>query len=303
MTNILVYIDPSENNWPVITKAEQLARLWQAKLVLCAVTFEPTLGRHAIRLQPEQSEQPARERWLAAEAEKLNAIANRIQCDECQVEVTVRWAKHAWSALEDLLNEQSFDLIIKGTHQQSALQRTLLSSTDWDLMRCSSVPVLLVKDLPWPDHKLNLAACVDPSNPGSPNNTLNQAILQQAKTWQDTLNGSLKVLHVFDPTPFLVYMEPPMLDTTEISEALSEQHQAALDQLLIGCEMSPSLGLLEAGSPLRVIPNWVAQSDSHVVMLGAQNRAGLNRWLMGHTAEKILDRIGCDILVVKATTD
>jgi universal stress protein E len=52
-----------------------------------------------------------------------------------------------------------------------------------------------------------------------------------------------------------------------------------------------------------VIPEWVARSDTHVVMLGAQNRVGLNRWLMGHTAEKILDRIACDILVVKATND
>ena len=303
MPNILVFLDPTENNWPVVTKAEQLASLWQAHLVLCSISFEPALSRYAIGLDDTDSAHDPRARLLAAETDKLNAIAQRIQQQGLSVAVTARWAKHAWSALEEVLSEQPFDLIIKGTHLQSPIQRTLFSSTDWDLMRCSSVPVLLVKDQPWPMHQLNLTACVDPSTSDHPNNELNDAILQQAKAWQDTLGGSLKILHVFDPTPFLVYMEPPVPDTTEISDALAEQHQSALHQLLARCELSPSLGQLEAGSPLHVIPQWVTQNETHVALLGAQNRAGLNRWLMGHTAEKILDRIACDILVVKATTD
>jgi universal stress protein E len=267
------------------------------------VSFEPALARHAIRLDATHPGADQRARWLAAETEKLKAIAKRLDPDEQTIQVTARWSKHAWTALEEILNEQNFDLIIKGTHQQNPIQRTFFSSTDWDLMRCSSVPVLLIKDQPWPEHTLNLTACVDPSEPDSAPHTLNETILKYAKAWQDTLGGQLNILHAYDPTPFLVYMEPPVPDTTEISDALSQQHQAALDQLLSDCDLSPSLGRLEAGSPLRVIPDWVARSDTHVVMLGAQNRVGFNRWLMGHTAEKILDRMSCDILVIKATTD
>ena len=303
MPTILVYLDPTENNWPVVTKADHLARLWQAKLVLCSVSFEPALARHAIRLDPTDAGHEQRDRWLAAETEKLNAIAKRLKQAEGRIQVTARWAKHVWTGLSEVLSEQPFDLIIKGTHQQNPIQRTLFSSTDWDLMRCSSVPVLLVKDHPWPDDTLNLTACVDPSEPDSASQRLNETILMHAKAWQDTLGGSLKILHAFDPTPFLVYMEPPVPDTTEISDALTQQHQTALDQLLTHCDLSPNLGLLEAGSPLRVIPEWVARSDTHVVILGAQNREGFQRWLMGHTAEKVLDRMSCDILVIKTTTD
>lgn len=303
MPTLLVYLDPSENNWPVVTKADQLAQLWQADLVLFSVSFEPALARNAIGLNTQDTGAEQRQRWLAAETEKLEATAKRLQAEGRTVSVMARWSKDVWTALEEVLNKQSFDLIIKGTHQQSSLQRTLFSSTDWDLMRCSSVPLLLVKDQPWSEQTFNLTACVDPGEPGSPRDPLNHTILQHAKHWQDTLAGQLKVLHVFDPTPFLVYMEPPVPDTTEISDALTEQHQSALNDLLLRCDLSTQLGLLEAGSPLRVIPDWVAQSNTHVLILGAQNRAGLNRWLMGHTAEKILDRIGCDILVVKTTDE
>lgn len=303
MPNILVFLDPSENNWPVVTKAEQLAAMWQARLVLCSISFEPSLARHAIALNDTPAASEPRARLLAAETEKLEAIASRIQGLDQSVEVTARWSKHTWPALQEILSEQPFDLIIKGTHLQNSIQRTLFSSTDWDLMRCSSVPILLVKDQPWPNHQLNLTACVDPGEPQGTGPDLNEAILTHAKAWQESLGGELQVLHVFDPTPFLVYMEPPIPDTTEISDALAEQHLLALKQLLTRCDLSPNIGLLEAGSPLHIIPQWVSHNETHVVILGAQNRAGLNRWLMGHTAEKILDRMACDILVVKATTD
>ena len=203
------------------------------------------------------------------------------------------------NAIDKLVREQPFDLILKGTHHQNVVQRTFFSSTDWDLMRCSPLPVLLVKDTPWPDSGLRMTACVDPVEQGDAPRNLDKAILLQARVWQEALGTDLEVLNVYDPTPFIVYMDPPVPDTTPITEALAEQHQEALDKLLDDSGLGRNLGRLEAGTPTSSIPELVQQSGSHVVILGAQTREGIDRWLIGHTAEKILDRIRCDVLVIK----
>lgn len=298
MNPILVYLDPSEDNLPVVHKAEYLARRWQAPLVLFSVVFNAALARS---LSGDQSSKAESQQagFLREQEAKLESFAHSLRERGLDVSTRVAWCKHAWTAIERVVSEQTFDLILKGTHHQNVVQRTFFSSTDWDLMRCSRLPVLLVKDAPWPEKGMRLTACVDPIEQGSAPRMLDKAILLQSRVWQDALSTELEVLNVYDPTPFIVYMDPPVPDTTPITEALADQHQEALDALLDETGLPRTLGRLEAGTPSSTIPELVSQTGSHVVILGAQTREGINRWLIGHTAEKILDRISCDVLVIK----
>lgn len=298
MNPILVYLDASEDNLPVVHKAEYLARRWQAPLVLFSAVFHTALARGLSSNQTDRA-QNQQASYLQEQEQKLEATARQLRERGLDVSTRVAWCKHAWNAIDKLVREQPFDLILKGTHHQNVVQRTFFSSTDWDLMRCSPLPVLLVKDAPWPDSGLRMTACVDPVEQGDAPRNLDKAILLQARVWQEALGTDLEVLNVYDPTPFIVYMDPPVPDTTPITEALAEQHQEALDKLLDDSGLGRNLGRLEAGTPTSSIPELVQQSGSHVVILGAQTREGIDRWLIGHTAEKILDRIRCDVLVIK----
>lgn len=298
MNPILVYLDPTEDNLPVVNKAEFLAQRWQCPLVLFSAAFHSALARGLAGGSDGRAENQQAS-YLREQEQKLEAIARQLRERGLEVSTRVAWCKHAWQAIEKLLEEQDFDLILKGTHHQNVMQRTFFSSTDWDLMRCSPLPVLLVKDNPWPDTGMHLTACVDPVEQGDAPRLLDKAILLQARVWQEALDTRLEVLNVYDPTPFIVYMDPPVPDTTPITEALAEQHQDALNKLLDECGIPQAQGRLEAGTPTSTIPELVQDSGSHVVVLGAQTREGLNRWLIGHTAEKILDRLRCDVLVIK----
>jgi universal stress protein E len=53
------------------------------------------------------------------------------------------------------------------------------------------------------------------------------------------------------------------------------------------------------GSPVQVIPDFLYENNTDLVIMGAVSRTGLERWLLGHTAEKVLDRITVDILIAK----
>jgi universal stress protein E len=44
-----------------------------------------------------------------------------------------------------------------------------------------------------------------------------------------------------------------------------------------------------------------AELHSDLVVMGAVSRSGLKRLFIGNTAEQLLDRLPCDLLVVKPT--
>ncbi len=297
MNPILVFLDPEENNVPVIEKARYLAQRMNTSLVLFSAAYNAALANSnpfasGTGDQTQTSFLREQERTLEKQAVPLIDAG-------LEVSVRVVWQKNPWQAICTLREEQDFELIIKGTHHRNVVQRTFFSSTDWDLMRCSPLPVLLVKHVPWPDEQMLLTACVDPIEHEDQQHLLDKAIVLQSKVWQELLKTRLEVLNVYDPTPFIVYMDPPVPDTTPITEALADQHQTALDNLLEECGLDTAQGRLEAGTPTSTIPEILNENGTHVAILGAQTREGISRWLIGHTAEKVLDRLSCDILVVK----
>jgi universal stress protein E len=52
--------------------------------------------------------------------------------------------------------------------------------------------------------------------------------------------------------------------------------------------------------PIEAISEVARDIASAMVVMGAISRSGLKRVFIGNTAERILDAIGCDVLVVKA---
>ena len=51
--------------------------------------------------------------------------------------------------------------------------------------------------------------------------------------------------------------------------------------------------------PTDAIVQVAAETASAVVVMGAIARSGLKRLLIGNTAEKVLDHLDCDLLIVK----
>jgi hypothetical protein len=53
------------------------------------------------------------------------------------------------------------------------------------------------------------------------------------------------------------------------------------------------------GTASRVIPIAVRRERIDVLVIGMFSRRGLGGWLIGNTAEKILNRVKCSVLMVK----
>src|SRR5690606_21706366 len=112
-------------------------------------------------------------------------------------------------------------LLVKDTHDHPVLRRTLLSNTDWNLIRSCPVPLLLVKPREI-GAKPNVLAAVDPLHERDKPADLDRAILAFAGELARAAGGRLHVLHAFDTA-----LTPP-----ELIADLQSKHREALDKLL-----------------------------------------------------------------------
>ncbi len=53
------------------------------------------------------------------------------------------------------------------------------------------------------------------------------------------------------------------------------------------------------GDAAELLPHVASSRSSQIVVLGAVSRSAIGRALIGHTAERVLDELHCDVLIVK----
>ena len=296
--HLVVVVDSAEDNMTALQKAELLMAKVGARLTLFSSGYNSTLANN----HPFDTDttEKAKEAYIHRMKLSLEEKAEPLREKGYEVDCVTMWDKHPSQAIIHYLEDNPTDLVVKSTHHQNVMQRTLFSHLDWDLIRYSPVPLLLTKGASWNHGQtLSITASVDPIHTNEKPAKMDQEILADSLRLAKELEAELSVLHVYDPTPLLIYLDQPTVDAGEISEQIRKQHQDALNELVAPYDIDPTHVYLETGSPGTMIPDFLYQNDSHLVVMGALARKGLDRILIGHTAERILDRINADIMVVK----
>jgi len=290
--HIIVLLDPSEESAVAVEKAAHIARISGSKLTLFSSGYDGALNT----LHPHTEN--ARDSYLSRLLDGLNTLAEVARLKNIKVNIEAVWDKHAGTALLSYLTGNPADLVVKATHHQNVIQRTFFSQTDWELIRHCPVPLLLTKSTSWHD-KITITAAVDPVRTNDKPDFLDDHIIKCGLDMKSTLDAQLQLLHVYDPTPLMIYLDQPAINSTDIGEEIRKQHLEALAELAQSKGIDKELAKLEMGSPVQVIPDYLYEYDIDIVIMGAVSRSGLERWLLGHTAEKVLDRITVDILIAK----
>lgn len=55
------------------------------------------------------------------------------------------------------------------------------------------------------------------------------------------------------------------------------------------------------GHPAEQIVEWAEQQKIDLIVLGHHSRSKLGRWLLGGTADKVMDHAACSVVVIKGT--
>jgi universal stress protein E len=198
------------------------------------------------------------------------------------------------------------DLIIAECHKGARTRAWLIHLTDWELMRTSPVPVLLLKNGKPYRRPLTLAA-VDPSHAHAKPTNLDDHIIASATELSKALRGSLHIMHATYPS--IVGSDAKAAAkhaasswTTYTFDELAAQDRAAFEDIRAANRIPRTRAHLVEGNPAVQIPRVARDLGASIVVMGALSRSGIQRLFIGNTAERILGALQSDVLVIKPQT-
>jgi universal stress protein E len=234
---------------------------------------------------------------------RLNELARPLRADGISVDVDALCDAPLHDGIVRKALAADADLVMKDTHYHSQLRRSIFSNTDWNLIRECPVPLWLVKPRAVAAAPCIVAA-VDPVHERDKPAELDRAILSIGTELGAALGGSLEVVHAFDVTPVLATSAgtmamPLMLPVPELIDAVRERHSMAVYALTDSHGVARDRVHIEYGGTRDRLTAVSERLGADVMVMGAVSRKGLARVFIGNTAEEVLDRLGCDLLIVK----
>jgi universal stress protein E len=299
-SRILIVVDPTTAEQPAVERGFALARQLRCGVELFICHYDSRLtgnrlfaGTDRAQLRRNDLEhQLGYLRNLAAEhATEADVVALRVVWDTPLAEGIIR---------ECLRSEPR--MVIKDTHHHSAVERTLFTNTDWHLVRDCPVPLLLVK--PGGNPQPRIIAAVDPMHEHEKPASLDDRILDQAAALTTALNGELHVYHGYDATPAIaragaLAMTPVPLPVQELTHKVEAEHAQAFDELLADRGVVQSQRHMLSGAVFELLPSLARRLGADMVVMGAISRSRLQQAVVGSTAERVLEHLPCDLMIIK----
>ncbi len=298
---ILVIVDPTSDAQPAVERAVWLAERLGATVQLFICDYEQHLAGE--RFYDSDSLQAAREALIDGHLRRLKELARSMETRGVALSVDARWDHPLEEGIDRKVLEVKPYLVVKDTHYHSAIKRSIFSNTDWNLIRNCPAPLLLVKPRAIADKPCVLAA-VDPVHAHDKPAALDHQILSRAEELRLAAGGRLHVFHAFDPAPAIAAATPTMMTpisapVSEVTEELERQHRLALDDLLEEHPLNAFELHVHQGAPQKLLIALAKHIKADFIVMGAVSRGGLKRLFIGSTAERVLDHLPCDLLIVK----
>ena len=156
-------------------------------------------------------------------------------------------------------------------------------------MRYCPAPLLLVKGQRWDANPIFIAA-VDPDHVHDKPAALDNKIISSALSLAAISGGDVQLFHST--------WVPPLCDVYPLTADAAEENNkltnlAQINGVCESCCHWSNENIVDA------LPARAKELNASAVVMGAVSRSRLDRILIGSTAEKVLDKLECDVLVIK----
>jgi len=204
------------------------------------------------------------------------------------------------------------DLVIK-TAETWDWQDRFFGSDDMHLLRKCPCPVWLVKPEALKTHRRILAAVdvddVYPPREMELRRTLNLQLFEMASSLALAEFAELHIVHAWDAIGEGImhgaFMKTPEEEIMAHVEQERLHHAANLDTLIHEVAEQDALDYLKPRTHLvkgwarREIPALAKEIEADLVVMGTVARTGVPGFIVGNTAETILNQIDCSVLAIK----
>jgi universal stress protein E len=295
---VAVVTNPSAQEQLAAVKAAALAARCNARLTLFNAFMIPQPTPDA----PINSTDEIIAGAIRDRRKQLQRLAKRLRRSELRIRVAVKWDFPAHEAIVRHVLETKPDLVVAESHRHGRVARWILANTDWELIRSCPAPIWFVRSAQLPRQPRVLVG-VDPQHAHAKSARLDDRLLAAANVLTQQLGGQVSLAHAYEPPlsagPGML-MEPIRLPFPAERSRESAAHLArAVRKLAERHGVDPARCILQQGSPSEVLPRIAQSREIDVLVMGAVSRSLLARPVIGNTAERVIDRVACDVFIVK----
>lgn len=270
---ILCIVDPTTNQQRALDRAGFIARQNGAS-VHALICFSPPANVPAEDTDAfEAAEQRRHELWL-------EELVKPLRVADTAVTTEVRSSSDWRSALAEAVRGADADLLIKAASTRSALRRRLMKTSDWLLLREARCPVLFAKRSDAGGIEKVLAA-VNIAATDEAHIRLTEIVIAAGQEVAEQLGAQLNVVNAYVDSKNFIH--PP---------DLAKRAGVPRQQAHVG-----------DADPEDLIASVCETIAAGLVIIGSVGRKGMAAAVVGNTAERILDTVASDILVIVAAPD
>ena len=302
---ILVVVEPDYEPLVVVERA-----VWLAKLMNCDIQLllcDPTANPLPIAvIATDKAGELARAIRLAQE-ELVDELADKARDKGVIVTTEIVEDRSIAEAVLERAEDSRPRFVMKGTQFHSTAERSMLVDTDWYLARTCPYPLWFVKASQFAEAPVIVAA-VDPTHNHDKPAILDDTIIQSAKMVSGLLDGELHLFHSYHRLTEISALaikaiKPVKLEIEKIDKKIKKEHRDALDALAKRNDIAEEYVHQLPGRTSELLPSFVRSKNAQLVVMGALSRWGFKRMAIGSTAERVMDHLPCDILIVKPSTE
>lgn len=290
-----VVIDPFRSEHLAIDKAAELAARSGAQLTLLNVFMIPQPTPEAVLGSRTQIIKSA----TAQRLQRLRELATEHTRRGIKVNCVVEWDYPIHEAIVRHVLKERPDLLVAEAHRHSKLARWVLANTDWELIRACPCPVWFARSKTLPAAP-RIRVAVDPFHANEKPARLDDRLLKTAQGLTQQFGGTIDLVHAFQqPVDADARNKAGRSRMTAELQRRKADIEARIANLALRHDVDMNQCLLREGSPVDVLGSVTARGRTDVLVMGAVSRSFHDRSVIGNTAERVIDHIDCDVLVVK----
>ena len=310
INKILCVVDPDTNSEAALAQAVKIAKHHQADMTVVSVLNTTGMLRAFF-----QNKEEINKNLQESLDGKRNTLENWVKKFKPKVNFKVEcFAGIGFIKIIQSVIKNEYDLVVKCANDVVWLDR-LFGSDDMHLLRKCPCPVLMLK--PGQNNVFqNILATVDVSNELDENcvqNQLNKKVLGYSTLF--SFSG-LNLLHIgcaweAHGEDFLRYGAFSNMPEEKVNLYIEQAYRKCSDNLeyllkemntLVGKDtvdyLHPKVHLVK-GKPSKEIPLMVKKYNVDLIVMGTVARTGIPGFIIGNTAESILELVHCSVLAIK----
>ena len=289
---------PGAKTSPAVARAVEIATRTGASVTLFHSLYSPYVAGEQFYSPPDLQ----RDIESAVNARKgdLERLATPLRAAGGTTRERCRWDYPIHESIVREVMREGIDLLLIEGHRHGRMARLVLSNTDWQLMRLCPCPVLLVKSA-LSLSRPRVLVSIDPTHAHDKPAELDKSLLAAGTDYAEAFGGRLHAAHFYSVVVSLAagFMVEPLPLPPEIAEQHEREVSLAFEAAVAKCGLGTKRRHLRVGLPVDELPALAEELDAQLVVMGAVSRSGVKRLFIGHTAERVIDAIRCDVLVLK----